>query len=300
MITNQINKTHFQYSPSEAGGIPPFRVGANSPLEPAPTSRGDGGTEVWDADLYNNKHSFVAKYGEDVLGWLAPQKDEHVLDVGCGTGTLTKKISETGAIVAGIDASPEMIAKAKQAYPDIEFFVKDATDFSLNKKFEAAFSNAAFHWIKDQQKVLQCIYNSLKPDGRLVYEMGAKHNVESIHNVLKKVLIEEGFEQNTNIGVNYFSSAAEQATMLEKAGFTISNIIQFDRPTELVGEDGMKNWIIQFGQAFFKNIPQDKIETILDRSINILKETNYKNGKWYADYKRLRVKAIVRTGFIGF
>ena len=46
----------------------------------------------WNATLYDNKHSFVAKYGEDVLGWLAPQKDEHILDVGCGTGTLQKKL----------------------------------------------------------------------------------------------------------------------------------------------------------------------------------------------------------------
>ena len=71
----------------------------------------------WNATLYNDKHSFVAKYGDDVIGWLAPQKDEHILDVGCGTGTLTQKISESGAMVTGMDASPEMIAKAKAAFP---------------------------------------------------------------------------------------------------------------------------------------------------------------------------------------
>jgi trans-aconitate methyltransferase len=252
---------------------------------------GDGGMK-WNATLYNEKHSFVAKYGEDVLGWLAPQKDEHILDVGCGTGTLTEKIAETGAIVTGIDASPEMIAKAKQAYNNIEFFVKDATDFSFAEKFDAAFSNATFHWIKDQQRLLQSIYNNLKQRGRLVYEMGAKHNIESIHNAVKKVLIEEGFEANTNIEVNYFASAGEHAIMLEKIGFTISNIVQFDRPTELVGEDGMKNWIVQFAQAYFENIPREKAEIIIDKAVAILKETNYENGKWYADYKRLRVKAI--------
>ena len=254
------------------------------------TPSGDGG--VWDANLYDNKHAFVAKYGEDVLGWLAPQKDEHILDVGCGTGTLTEKIAESGAVVTGIDASPEMIAKAKQAYNNIEFFVKDASNFSFHKKFDAAFSNAAFHWIKDQQSLLQCIYDCLKNGGRLAYEMGAKHNIGSIHNAVRKVLIEEGFGENANIEVNYFSSAAEQATMLEKVGFTASNIIQFDRPTQLVGEDGMRNWITQFAQAFFKNIPEEKINTILDKAIAILRETNYENGKWYADYKRLRVKAV--------
>jgi len=246
----------------------------------------------WNATLYNDKHSFVAKYGEDVLGWLAPQKDEHILDVGCGTGTLTEKISESEAIVTGIDASPEMIAKARQAYPQITFFIKDATDFSFDKKFDAAFSNATFHWIKYHSKALKCIYDSLKQGGRFVYEMGAKHNVEKIHNAVKKVLIEDGFHDNTEIEINYFSSAAEQALILEDVGFTISNIIQFERPTELIGDDGMKNWIIQFCQPFFKNISEDKFEDILNRSVDLLKQTNYENGKWYADYIRLRIKTI--------
>lgn len=246
----------------------------------------------WNAKLYDNKHSFVAKYGEDVLGWLAPQKDEDILDVGCGTGTLTEKITETGANVTGIDGSPEMIAKAKQAYHNIEFFVKDASNFSFDKKFDATFSNATFHWIKEQQNLLQCIYDVLKTGGRLVYEMGAKHNIQSIHNAVKQVLIEEDFQDNTNIEVNYFSSAAEQATMLERVGFTVANILQFDRPTELVGEDGMKNWIVQFAQAYFQNIPKEKAENIIDKAVAILKETNFENGKWYADYIRLRVKAI--------
>jgi trans-aconitate methyltransferase len=244
------------------------------------------------ATLYDNKHSFVAKYGEDVLGWLAPQKDEHILDVGCGTGTLTSKIAEAGAIVTGIDASPEMIARAKQGYDDIEFLVKDASNFYFDSKFDAAFSNATFHWIKDQQNALQCVYDSLKDGGRFVYEMGAKHNIESIHEAIKQALNEEGFELNSNIQVNYFSSAGEQATMLERVGFTVSNIIQFDRPTELLGEDGMKNWINQFCQAFFKLVPSEKVENIVDKAVAILKETNYENGKWYADYIRLRVKAV--------
>jgi trans-aconitate methyltransferase len=182
------------------------------------------------------------------------------LDVGCGTGTLTEKIAGSGAIVTGIDASPEMIAKAKQAYNNIGFFVKDASNFYFDTKFDAAFSNAAFHWIKDQQGLLQSIYDSLKTGGRLVYEMGAKHNIESIHNAVKNVLIDEGFELNTKIEVNYFSSAAEQATMLEKVGFTVSNIIQFDRPTALVGEDWYAELDHQFGQAFFRKIPPEKLK----------------------------------------
>jgi len=246
----------------------------------------------WDPVLYDQKHSFVAKYGEDVLGWLHPQKGEKILDVGCGTGTLTEKITEGGAAVIGIDASAEMIAKAKKSFPNIQFFVKDATDFSFDEPFDAAFSNATFHWIKEQSKVTQCIYNNLRAGGRFVYEMGAKHNIENIHTAIKKVLTTEGWEQNTNIELNYFSSAAEQAALLERAGFTISKIIQFERPTELIGEDGMRNWIMQFCHPFFKNMPGETIGDIIDKSVSILKETNYKNNKWYADYTRLRIKAV--------
>ncbi len=70
--------------------------------------------------------------------------------------------------------------------------------FQFDEQFDAVFSNATLHWIKDQQKALQCIYNSLKQGGRLVFEMGGKHNIESIHNALKKALIEEGFNKQKN------------------------------------------------------------------------------------------------------
>lgn len=246
----------------------------------------------WNATLYDNKHGFVAKYGEDLIGWLQPVKGEHILDIGCGTGTLTKKLSEYGAIITGIDASESMIEKAGNTYPDIRFLVKDATDFSFENEFDAVFSNATFHWIKNQQKVLQCIYNRLKKGGRLIYEMGAKHNIESIHSALKEALIEEGFEEYAAIKVNYFSSAGEQASMLENVGFTIANIIQFDRPTELNGEDGMQNWINQFCQSFFINVTENKKAAIINNAVERLKITNYQKGKWYADYKRLRMKAI--------
>ncbi|HYK46540.1 MAG TPA: methyltransferase domain-containing protein [Parafilimonas sp.] len=246
----------------------------------------------WNATLYDQKHSFVAKYGEDLLGWLDAQEGENVLDIGCGTGTLTAKISEAGANVVGIDASPEMITKAKSAFPHIQFFLKDATDFSFREHFDAAFSNATFHWIKEQRKAIQCIYNNLRAGGRFVYEMGAKHNIENIHNALKKVLADEGFEENTRMELNYFSSPADQAVLLEDAGFIIAKIIRFERPTELSGEDGMKSWIIQFCHPFFNNIPHKKAADIIDQSVSILKGTNYENGKWYADYIRLRIKAI--------
>jgi trans-aconitate methyltransferase len=80
----------------------------------------------WDSSLYDDKHAFVTKYGEGVLELLAPQAGERILDVGCGTGHLTKKIAASGAEVVGLDSSAEMIETARTAYPEIEFVVADA------------------------------------------------------------------------------------------------------------------------------------------------------------------------------
>lgn len=242
--------------------------------------------------MYDNKHDFVAKYGEDVLQWLQPQQGERILDIGCGTGKLTQKLNDSGAEVVGIDASEEMIDKAKASFPDIQFFVKDATNFSFEQPFDAAFSNATLHWINEQERALQCIYNNLKRSGRFVFEMGGKHNIEAIHNAVKQAMIEAGFESLLPAKTNYFPSVGEQCSLLEKVGFTVTDVAYFKRPTELKGNDGMKNWILQFCTFFFTNIPADETENIIDRAVEITKHTNYKNGIWYGDYVRLRVKAI--------
>jgi trans-aconitate methyltransferase len=262
---------------------------SSQPISSSPS--GVGGFE-WNADLYSSKHNFVFKYGEDLIGWLQPKAGERILDVGCGTGELTYELSKSGATIIGIDASEQMINKAKQQFSNIQFFVKNATNFSFNKLFDAAFSNATLHWINNQLEALQCIYNSLKEGGRFVFEMGGKHNIESIHSAVKKAMAEAGLEDKIPTVSNYFPSVAEQTKLLEQAGFTISDVAYFKRPTVLQGEDGMRNWIVQFCTFFFTQIPAADTEEIINNAVEILRPNNFKSGTWYADYVRLRVKAV--------
>lgn len=245
----------------------------------------------WDTNLYDSKHSFVSKYGEDLIGWLAPQEGEHILDVGCGTGQLANEIKAYGADVVGMDASPDMIAKAKATYHDIKFFVKDATDFSFDAPFDAVFSNATLHWINNQTEAIRCIYNVLKPGGRFVFEMGGKDNIKGIANAVKKVMVEEGLAEMLPETFWFFPSVAEYAALLEKQGFMIDSALYFTRETELVGEDGMKDWLKMFCSFFFKKFSAEQTEVVLNKSVEYLRPSHYKNGTWYADYVRLRMKA---------
>jgi trans-aconitate 2-methyltransferase len=247
----------------------------------------------WDAGLYDNKHDFVFKYGEDLVDVLDPQEGEHILDLGCGTGYLTNLVAQRGAEVTGIDNSAEMIAKAKTQYPGLDFRVQSATTFYFDKSFDAIFSNAVLHWVIEKEDAINCMYKNLKRNGRLVLEMGGKRNVEGIINALCSALIKRGFTDNANAQTWYFPSLSEYTSLLENRGFRVTYAAHFNRETELKdNENGIKDWVKMFGSAYLKGINESVVNEILNEVQETLKATHFKNGKWYADYKRLRIVAV--------
>ena len=137
-------------------------------------------TDRWDANLYDKSHSFVNQMAGGVLELLNAKPGERILDLGCGTGPLTQKIADSGASVVGVDASPSMIAKARETYPSLHFEVMDALAMSFAKPFDAIFSNAALHWVKPPEVAIAKMFDAIKPGGRLVLEMGGKGNVATI------------------------------------------------------------------------------------------------------------------------
>ncbi|MBX7172400.1 MAG: methyltransferase domain-containing protein [Pyrinomonadaceae bacterium] len=246
----------------------------------------------WNASFYDNSHAFVAKLGEGLLPLLNPQNDENILDLGCGTGDLTEKIAQSGAKVIGIDSSAKMIELAKAKFPNIDFRQLNAIDFELNQQFDAIFSNAVLHWILEKEKVIKQIYSHLINGGRLVAEFGGAENVEILTNALRKTLNEFGFTENSKINFWYFPTIGEYATELEKVGFRVIFAQHYDRPTELKGKDGIKDWLTMFGEKFFVGINKTEKENILNTLQKSLEEKLLINGVWQADYKRIRIIAI--------
>jgi trans-aconitate methyltransferase len=102
-------------------------------------------TSQWDAADYARVGGFVPALGQAALDLLDPQPGEHILDVGCGDGTLTLKIKEMGADVVGIDNSLSMVAAAKAKGLDARLM--DAAQLKFGEAFDAAFSNATLHWL---------------------------------------------------------------------------------------------------------------------------------------------------------
>lgn len=96
-----------------------------------------------------------------------------------------------------MDSSETMIMKAKNKYPHIHFEVADASNFQLERKFNAIFSNAALHWIKTPEEVLTCFWNALQPKGRFVAEFGGKGNVQRVVQAIITSMEEAGYTFKT-------------------------------------------------------------------------------------------------------
>ena len=118
-------------------------------------------TNTWTCDTYRQNAAYVPALGAAVFELLDPKPRERILDLGCGEGSLTQKIVEAGAIVVGIDASEAMIAGARVRGLDAHVMNVEQMPFDL--EFDAVFSNAVLHWVRDHDAMLSGVHRALKP-----------------------------------------------------------------------------------------------------------------------------------------
>jgi ubiquinone/menaquinone biosynthesis C-methylase UbiE len=248
--------------------------------------------DSWNANLYDEKHSFVSHFGGDLVELLAPQTGEKILDLGCGTGDLANKLNQLGVHIIGVDKSENMVQQAQKKYPALTFKVQDAVNLGYSNEFDAVFSNATLHWVKAPQPALQSIYHALKPGGRFVAEFGGKGNVQKITDEIINQLGVQGISFKTEHFPWYYPSIGQYSTLMEQAGFRVTHAQHFDRPTPLIGENGLRNWMEMFAFSMFEGIPTETKELILTQVENNLRDVLFHNGEWIADYKRIRVVGI--------
>jgi ubiquinone/menaquinone biosynthesis C-methylase UbiE len=243
----------------------------------------------WNAEQYGKVGSFVHQLAGGVVEWLAPQPGEKILDLGCGDGQLTAQLAASGAIVTGVDASAEMVAAARSRGIDaVTAFVEylPCTDAS----FDAVFSNAALHWVRDQDAMMDEVHRVLRPDGRFVAEMGGHGNIAAIRVALIAVLARHG-HADAEDGVNYYPTPESYRRRLEQHGFTVERSELIPRPTPL-GEGGMAAWLRTFRSGVLEGLPEALRETVVEETCALLEPALLdEDGNWVADYVRLRFRA---------
>lgn len=246
--------------------------------------------EHWDANLYDDAHAFVSQYGHHSLKLLNPQPDETILDLGCGTGDITFELKQMGVNVIGVDYSKEMIKKSKNKYPDLNFQVQDILSLNFNEQFDAVYSNAVLHWIKEPRRALESIYKSLKTRGRFVAEFGGYGNIENMTSSIIEARKKLGYTFTEEDDPWYFPSIGQYATLMEDAGFKVELAILIDRPTKLEGKEGLRKWLDMFAEQFFFDVTRADKELMYTLIEASLADKQFHGNYWEADYKRLRVK----------
>jgi ubiquinone/menaquinone biosynthesis C-methylase UbiE len=247
-------------------------------------------TIQWNSQTYDLHHSYVWKHGLGILELLEAKQGERILDLGCGTGHLAHEIAAKDAEVIGIDASREMIEAARTKYPRIRFELCEASELPFISEFDAVFSNAALHWMKDQKRVAAAVYRVLKPRGRFVAEFGGKDNLKLLLRGVREAFRACGLD--ANFSPWYFPSIAQYSALLEAQGLRVSYARLFDRLTEVDGgEHGMRNWLKTFVAPFLTQLSLHDEETFFAKAEEVLRRTLFHNTRWYADYVRLQVRA---------
>ena len=244
-------------------------------------------SQTWDPDAYARNARFVSDLGAPVVELLAPKPGEHILDLGCGDGVLTKRLVDVGCKVVGVDSSAPQIEGALRLGLDAR--VADGERLDFGPEFDAVFSNAALHWMKRPDLVIAGVRRALKPGGRFVAEFGGHGCVDTIKRALVAALARRGIDGEA-LNPWYFPTVEDYSARLESGGFAIKYIALIPRPTPLPTE--IDGWLETFAQTLMAPLSKDDRAAFIEEVREALRpDLCDANGNWTADYVRLRFAA---------
>jgi trans-aconitate 2-methyltransferase len=199
----------------------------------------------WNPDRYHQFEAERSSPFDDLLKLVNMRPNLHAIDLGCGTGELTRRLADAlpNSNVLGLDLSAEMLEKAMpHARAGLRFELGDQA--ALTGKWDLIFSNAALHWSENHNELIPRLFQNLKPGGQLAVQVPTNHNHIS-HQVYREVAAQEPFISALN-GYNRQSPVLPieaYATLLfqEEA----QEIIVFEKvyPHVLENADAVVDWI---------------------------------------------------------
>jgi len=256
----------------------------------------------WNARDYAEHSTAQQEWARELIAKLQLQGSESILDIGCGDGKVTAEIATAvpNGSVLGVDNSRSMVELAQKKYPadkfpNLNFQLADARNLPFKQQFKIVFSNAALHWVRNHLPVLDGIYNSLLPAGRILLQMGGRGNAAAIIAVLKDVI-------NTTRWCPYFSDfefpygfhdAGDYKIWLEQAGFQSVRAELLPKDMLHEGKPGLAGWIRTTWLPYTQRIPEEQQEGFINDLVDkyILRYPPDNNGKIIVQMVRLEVEA---------
>ena len=206
-------------------------------------------TQDWDGQYYQKYADSQFKSGMAILEKYSFNGDEAILDVGCGDGRITAELAKRlpkGKVV-GLDVSPGMIDTCKKTAKDLqnmECVLLDAADMTFDNEFNFSICFSAFHWMDDQQKVLDNIYKALKHGGRLIIKARVKEVVSSITQEFTAEFEKWKYHPLFAPQGFYIRSEQEYQDMLAQSGFADIQTKVIQQTKTYKNKQGVIDWLM--------------------------------------------------------
>jgi len=227
----------------------------------------------WDARDYVAHSAAQQEWARELIAKLRLRGDEEVLDIGCGDGRATALIAERlpKGSVLGVDKSASMIALAVEQFPpaaraNLTFRQMDATRLELPCTFDVAFSTAALHWVNDHEAVLRGVRGSLRPGGRLLFQMGGRGNVAEAFAVVDEVVARPRWRDFFTgfVPPYHLYSPKEYEEWLPRAGFCVARAELLPKDMRHADRGAFVGWLRTTWFPYTDRLPVGRRDAFLD------------------------------------
>jgi trans-aconitate 2-methyltransferase len=256
-------------------------------------------TDNWNAEDYARNSSAQELWANELISKLSLKGNESLLDIGCGDGRITNEIARRLPFghVIGIDSSKSMIELSLKSNTssNISYYVMDATDIHLDKKFDIAFSNATLHWVKDHPAVLASLKKHLNPNAKILFQMGGKGNALEIISSIEQVITSSKWSEYFK-GFDfpyYFYAIEDYEQWLPAAGYEATRIELIPKDMVHKNPDELKGWLRTTWFPYTNRLPDIQREIFLAELISkfIEKKSVDSRGQTHVNMVRLEVEA---------
>jgi trans-aconitate 2-methyltransferase len=198
----------------------------------------------WDPDQYLKFSQPRLRPAVDLLARVALSDPARIYDLGCGAGNVTAALAQRWprASIVGVDSSAQMLDKAAQAWPQIQWQQQRLDQWRAQPRADLIYSNAALHWLPDHEQLFPALMDSLEPGGVLAVQMPCNFSAPS-HTLIAQTASSQRWRAKLGSLVGpapvaeasfYYSLLAPLASALD--------IWQSEYLQVLTGEDPVKEW----------------------------------------------------------
>jgi trans-aconitate 2-methyltransferase len=245
----------------------------------------------WNAKDYDRTNAGVIALGLEVLDRLTLTGNETVLDAGAGTGAISAALAErlpAGHVIA-LDAAPQMVAAAQERFadtPNVEVVHGDLYALDLgDRKVDAVFSTATFHWVKDHALLWRNLRGVLNDGGKLVAQCGGEGNIAKAQRAYSEVAAREPFAEYVGgWHPTHFANPADTERLMLEAGFT--NVDAWLEPRPVYPDDPGKHLREVILGAHKERLPEELFEPFAQAVQELVGDESM------VDYVRLNIDAV--------